>query len=163
MENYVGYGFNVYDISGKECLDFVARYDRDSLEDLLRFALEKEGITGLEMLTEKEKEKIGDLIPDWVWGEELDTNEYVKNIICRHENGLRLNVGGGGYIYYPPICFLDDADGKTCVRNRDDFERTIRKYFPDSDIVFGDIVDRANYNEEELHMLEGEDMVKETA
>lgn len=138
MQTYVGYGFNVTNISSKTWLDIIAQYD-DKLYNSLKSKTEKEiGHRPSEAdLLERVKEHIEDV-----------SSGGMSDYLCRLINENERKKAGADYIVscyddylvFDSVRFADDSPRAKYIRNERDFLAMIARYTNGLDgLIFGNL------------------------
>ena len=129
MQTYVGYGFNVNDITDEQWLDLIEKYN------------EKDYINHLEIneALGSDKNEQTELALEWLFMNYMDRGDYLTDII-NGEEGLELVVQYDDYVVFNSIDFLDHCKERALrIKNREDFIQLIAEYVPIDNIKFGNL------------------------
>ena len=140
MQQYVGYGFNVNDISNMGLLKFMQAHAPEDAEEALT-----EVLTVKKKFNDMTKQELEDVLEDIeVFASSIkgSTADYIVDIICADTCRGLLWVLDETYIVFPPLEFPEDAEERCkYVKSAADFQHLITTYFPDEDIEYGKVWD----------------------
>lgn len=145
--NDVGYGFYAGRLSGATVFDLAARCDSK-----VSFCSMAKSILGEEKLpldlTAEDRKKMCDGITRWLEENECSVAEYVATLI-NYEECIKGHISRecmvyphGSFVVFPCIMFPDDRTERTkYIKSRADFQKMIKEYLPDEDLIFGTVHD----------------------
>lgn len=128
MDAYIGYGFNVNNVSKEEIIKLAKKYDSDMCKDLT-----------------------DDEIYDEICCNCLEISEYIANIINGEEK-IEVVTTFDNYIMFESIRFIDDEPERTNkIRNQNDFISLISKYLNIKNLGIGNVYFGSAWAEYGLH------------
>ena len=139
-QQYSGYGFNVYDLSGAGILNFIRTQSPDDYEKMIRDTFGEEKIP--DTLTKEELEILEEDPGSWVENNTpfMFLADYITTILCV-KTCADLFRSLDAYVLYPPLKFPDDAteEKKKFIKNAGDLQALVLSFFPGEEIIFGSI------------------------
>jgi hypothetical protein len=154
MENYVGFGFSVYDVKAEDWLELLKNFDPDaykSFEDDTKEA--NPGYADVTpVLLEEVEEYISMILMS---GEGLDG--YLAAVINEGEAEAAgtdsLVTACDGFVLFESIRFLGDNEARAkYIANESDFVKVVSKYITTDGITFGNIYDGYWSDSADCHM-----------
>ena len=139
MKTYIGYGFDVNDITDKELANAAEKYNEaDFVEYLKDYGIEKRE----------------DFIPEWIDCHYNGAAGILCDII-NNEEKLKLVIQYDNYIVFDSIDFLDYCKERALkIKNRYDFIQLIAKYVPVKNIKFGNLYTNIDWIDDPCYYLE---------
>lgn len=153
MEAYIGYGFSTDDVSTSDLTGFIRKYSPDTIPELCCevFGNDFRKIKSFDELDKDEMEEVADHIENGYPIGICEASEVISEAINKAE-GTEILSYRGEYVVFESLRFADDEERAGIIRSKEDFIRLVSKYFPESEIVFGNVYDGSEMEDPDYHM-----------
>lgn len=151
MHVYLGYGFNVYDISNKAWVSLIEKFDNKNFKRFLAEVFKDKSKPGMTPYIPSEEEK-EELALDYIEENGIgayDSCEYLRIIINLNEAekaGTNYIVSNyDNYLVFDSVRFADDSKRTKYIRTQEDFIAMISRYIPIENITFGNVYEGSEW------------------
>lgn len=153
MEAYIGYGFSTDDVSTSDLTGFIRKYSPETIPELCCevFGNDFREVKSFDELSQEEMEDVSFHIENGYPIGVCEASEIISAAINRAENAELLSYFGE-YVVFESLRFADDEERAKIISSSGDFINLISKYFPDSDIVYGNVYDGLETEDPCYHM-----------
>lgn len=134
MEQYIGYGFNIDDLTDSNWLELLQK-DKDAYAALQRNCLDEFG--------NGDTDSLRSFARDWLDIRYENAGDYLAAVI---NNGEKEAAGADDivgcydtYLIFESIRFTDDSKRALYIRNEADFIKMIGRYIPTGGLRFGSV------------------------
>ena len=141
MTCYIGYGFDVNDLTNEDWVKILSEKDADIFKEFKADCQMKRGSDDHDVLIEE--------VTDWLEGNNYSLADYLHSLINGKEKAA---VGIGNvvvciepYFFFDSICFAGDEPRAEYIRSSDDFIKMIGKYVPTENLTFGNLYEGSDW------------------
>ncbi len=127
MENIIGYGFDVNDVTGKAFVGFIRKFAKEDYDSMLSDLLKTEAGLSAELPAEEEIEMYA---REWVLDHNDSEAQFIASVINEKEKSKILSYADN-YVFYESVVFPGEREDRKAFSTREEFEQMLRKYLPD--------------------------------